>query len=97
MENGYIVVVRDREDGGIYVQLVDDWLEYMEEKPRRLIYCQAVCDMVQVQKKLDDMLEEYEQKDPTHSEANDQISELVEFVQWIANEHPLHSFRNVVV
>lgn len=97
MTNGYIMLTRDRDDNGIYVETTYDWLDHMEEKNRRLLYCQAVSDVEQVQEKIDIWLEEnQEELHQNYENINDQIAELVSSIQWIANEHPLQSFHHYV-
>jgi hypothetical protein len=94
MTNGFILVTRDREIGGIYVETTEDWQEYMEDEQRRMIYCQAVSDVGVVQQKIDQWVAE-NAEDMVHrqEDINDTIAEMVSSIQWIANEHPLHSFR----
>lgn len=96
MTNGYIILTRDREDSGIYLETVEDWIDYMEEKNRRVLYCQAVSNMEQVQVKIDSWLDEYNELEHENENINDQIAEIISSIQWIANEHPLQSFRNHV-
>jgi hypothetical protein len=89
MVNGYVMVVRDRETGGIYVETTDDWEGYMAEGDKRLIYCQAVADVGLVQETIDQWSD-----DDLGQDANDRIAHLVSAAQWVANEHPLRGFRN---
>lgn len=91
MPNGYVMIVRDKETGMIYVETTNDWLAYMEETPKRMIYCQAVSDVDTVQGKIDTWMDEEE--DEEEEDANDQIASMVSAVQWIANEHPVRSFH----
>lgn len=96
MTNGFIMLTRDRGLGGIYVETTDDWQEYIEDDhdQRRMIYCQAVSDVEVVQQKIDQWLTE-NAEDVAHrqEDINDTIAEMVSSIQWIANEHPLRSFR----
>ena len=94
MTNGFVILTRDREMGGIYVETTNDWQEYMEDGQRRMIYCQAVSDVEVVQQKIDQWVAE-NADDMAHQQEdiNDTIAEMVSSIQWIANEHPLHSFR----
>lgn len=87
------MLTRDREIGGIYVETTDDWQEYMEDEKRRLIYCQAVSDVEVVQQKIDQWLQDNEDLTYRQDDLNDVIAEMVSSIQWIANEHPLKSFR----
>jgi hypothetical protein len=87
---GYMIIARNRESGGIVVEVVDDWEEFMEESSRRLIYCQGISDMESAKRALDDLMSSYE-----FDETGDicqQIADLVTAVQWIANDFPLTSF-----
>ena len=93
MSNGFIMLTRDREVGGIYVETTDDWQEYMNDEERRLIYCQAISDVDVVQEKIDRWLEENDDLTYRQEDINDIIAEMVSSIQWIANEHPLKSFR----
>lgn len=95
--NGYIMVTRDKEIRGIYVETTDDWEEYMEETPRRMIYCQAVSDVEIVQEKIDQWLKDNEDLKFRQEDVNDTIAEMISSIQWIANEHPLKSFRAVKI
>lgn len=90
MTSGYIMVSRDREMGGIYVETTEDWQEHVE---RRMIYCQAVSDVGEVQQKIDQWLVENDDLTYRQEDMNDIIAEMVSSMQWIANEHPLQSFR----
>lgn len=95
MTSGYILITRDRDTSGIYVETADDWMDVLEEYDRRVLYCQAVSDKDVVQEKLDRWLEENEislQEDIP--DMNSQIAELISSIQWIANEHPLQCFHN---
>lgn len=94
MTNGFILLTRDRDNHGIYVETTEDWMDYMDENNRRMIYCQAVANVEIVQDKVDTWLEEYEPM--LNTSINDQIAELISSLQWIANEHPLESFRNPI-
>ena len=87
------MLTRDREIGGIYVETTDDWQEYMEDEKRRLIYCQAVSDVEVVQQKIDQWLQDNEDLTYRQEDLNDVIAEMVSSIQWIANDHPLKSFR----
>lgn len=95
--NGYIMVTRDKEIRGIYVETTDDWEEYMEETPRRMIYCQAVSDVEIVQEKIDQWLKDNEDLKFRQEDVNDTIAEMISSIQWIANEHPLKIFRAVKI
>jgi K+/H+ antiporter YhaU regulatory subunit KhtT len=95
MTNGFIVVSRDREMGGIYVETTEDWQEYMEDGERRMIYCQAVSDLEEAQQKIDQWLDENDDLAYRQENMNDLVAEMVSSMQWIANEHPLRSFRSV--
>jgi hypothetical protein len=92
--NGYVMLTRDTETGGIYVETADDWEDYMDERPRRMIYCQAVSNMEIVEEKIDRWLNENEDMKYRQEDVNDTIAELISSIQWIANEHPLKSFQN---
>jgi len=96
MTNGFIMVFRDREIGGIHVETTEDWQEYMEEGDRRLIYCQAVSEVETVQKKIDRWLEENDEWKHSEEDINAIVAEVVSSLQWIANEHPLECFRRQV-
>ena len=93
MTNGFIMLTREREVGGIYVETTDDWGEYMNDEERRMIYCQAVSDVEEVQQKIDQWLQDNEDLTYRQDDLNDVIAEMVSSIQWIANEHPLKSFR----
>jgi len=88
------MLTRDKETGGVYVETTDDWMEYMEEKPRRLIYCQAVSCIEVVGEKINQWLDDNEDMKHRQEDVNDTIAELVSSIQWIANEHSLRSFKN---
>lgn len=92
MPNGYVMIVRDKETGEIHVETTDHWLSYMEETPKRMIYCQAVSNVDNVQEKIDEWIEDEEEKEEEDN-ANDYIANMVSSIQWIANEHPIQSFR----
>ena len=92
MASGWVVMSRDRHTKGIYVETTYDWEDLVDG--RRLIYCQAVSDLDKVQEKLETLLEDDDYHSDDISDINDKISELVSSVQWIANEHPLRSFRS---
>lgn len=89
MVNGFLMVVRDYEEGGIYVEAVEDGGEYEDW---RMIYCQAVSDVGVVREKLDRWREEHVVPEE-EEDINDVVAELVSSLQWIANEHPLRCFR----
>ena len=94
MTSGFLMLTRDRETRGIYVETVDDWQERMSDEQRRMIYCQAVSDVETVQQKVDQWVAENgEGVAQRQGDINDTIAEIVSSIQWIANEHPLHSFR----
>lgn len=90
MANGFLMVVRDYEEGGVYVEVVEDWEEY---KGWRMIYCQAVSDVGEVMEKIDRWKEEQHGIHQEENDLNEIIAELVSSLQWIANEHPLRCFR----
>lgn len=94
MTNGYVVVARSRETKGIYVEATDDWTDYAD---MRLIYCQAVGSVEEVNEKIERWLEENEGLQHRQDDVNDVIAEMVASVQWIANEHPVRSFRHVAL
>jgi len=94
MNNGYIMITRDTDTRGIYVETTDDWVEYIDE--RRMIYCQAISDTDLVQEKIDRWLEENDDLKDRDTDVNDTIAEIVSSIQWIANEHPLRSFSSCV-
>jgi hypothetical protein len=96
MTSGFVIVSRDRETGGIYVETTEDWQEYMEEGDCRMIYCQAVSDLKRVQEKIDRWLEENDGWKHREGDVNDTVAEIVSSIQWIANEHPLQCFRHQV-
>lgn len=89
------MLTRDRGMGGIYVETTDDWQEHMEDDGRRMIYCQAVSDVGMVQDKIDRWLAENDDMAHGQEDINDKVAEMVASIQWIANEHPLRSFRSV--
>lgn len=97
MTNGFIMLTRDRELGGIYAETTEDWQEYMNNEERRMIYCQAISDIDVVQEKMDRWLEENDDLTYRQEDINDTIAEIVLSIQWIANEHPLTSFRRLSV
>ena len=90
MASGFVVIVRDIENKGIYVETTDDWQEYIEERPRRLLYCQCISDVDTVQEEIDKMVFE-----PQSSDISEMVAELISAVQWIANDHPLTTFLPV--
>jgi len=92
MDNGFIIMVRNIESGSIIVDTTYDWEEYIFEKPRRLIYCQAVSEMSIVDQKIQTLVNEYI-TDDDNLNINDKILEIINSVQWIANEHYLTSFK----
>lgn len=91
MTNGYLMLTRDKENSGIYLETTEDWMDIVEENNRRVLYCQAVADVEQVQQKLDQWLQEMPEME--QEDINDQIAEIISSIQWIANEHPLQCFR----
>lgn len=94
MSNGFVLVARDCEEGGVHVETTDDWEEYMSGREWRLIYCQAVSDLVVVREKVAQWLEEEEAKGGDEdADVNNVIAEAVSSLQWIANEHPLTCFH----
>lgn len=89
--DGYIVVSRDHEDCGVYVEATDDLFRFVGGDERRMIYCQAVSDVETVQEELGRWLETHQINQ--NDDINDIIAEIVSSVQWIANDHPLRCFR----
>jgi K+/H+ antiporter YhaU regulatory subunit KhtT len=93
MSNGFIMLTRNRELGGIYVETTENCEEYMNDDERRMIYCQAVSDVDVVQEKIDRWLEENDDLMYRQEDINEIIAEMISSIQWIANEHPLKSFH----
>ena len=91
--NGWIIITRNRETKGVYVEVTEDWREILGEDCR-LIFCQAVSDVETVGQKVDQLLQEGSYHNDT-GDVNDTIAELISSVQWIANEHSLRSFRSL--
>ena len=93
MTNGFIIVTRNREMGGIFIETTDDWEEIMDGN-RRMIYCQAVSDTEIVQQKIEEWLGENVDLKDRPQDINDTVAEMVSSMQWIANEHALRCFRH---
>lgn len=95
---GYVIIARNRDDGGIVADVVEDWEDFMEETPRRLIYCQGVGDMEGAKCALDDFIDSYEGEicGDSADVICQQIADLVVSVQWIANDFPIKSFKKQV-
>lgn len=91
MVNGFLMMVRDYEEGGIYVEAVEDWEEY---EGWRMIYCQAVSDVGVVREKIDRWREENSGGHQEKGDMNEVVADMVSSLQWIANEHPLRCFRH---
>lgn len=95
MSNGFIVVARERGEGGIYIEAVEDDIEeYLEERDMRIIYCQGISDVARVKDKINTWLEDNDDfKDRHDTDINELIAEMIASLQWIANEHPLQTFH----
>lgn len=92
MVNGFVIIVRNKEDHTITVETTDDFEDYLDER-KRLIYCQAVSDIDIVEEKVAQWLEDNHYSDVNN--VNDAIAEMVSSIQWIANDHPLSSFKPI--
>jgi hypothetical protein len=92
MTNGYIIVARSRDTKGIYIETNEDLDDYAD---MRIIYCQAVCGIEAVQEKIDRWVDENDDVRDRTDDVNDSIAEMVSSMQWIANEHPIQSFRRL--
>lgn len=92
MTNGYIIVARSRDTKGIYIETNEDLDDYAD---MRMIYCQAVGEIEAVQEKIDRWVDENEDVRDRNDDVNDSIAEMVSSMQWIANEHPIQSFRRL--
>lgn len=92
MNNGFLLITRNVHTGGIYLETTDDWSDLIDD--RRLIYCQAVSNLDLVQSEVHTWLQENSSTLPDDTPVNDIVSWLVSSAQWIANDHPLQSFRS---
>lgn len=92
MPNGFLIVVRNLSDSGIIVEAVEDWEDFMDEQPRRLIYCQAISNLEAVVIEVKKWKEDFSAQT---TDVNDIIAEIVSSIQWIGNDYPLRSFRNL--
>lgn len=92
MTNGFIYMFRDRATGGVYIETHEDMEDVLDMEMQRIIYCQAVSDLDVVEQKIKQWNDEL-QVNIEEGNINDQVAEMVSSIQWIANDHPLCSFR----
>lgn len=90
MTNGYIIIVRNRQNSHIIVNTIETIEDYLEETDYRIIYCQAVSDLEIVTEKVSNWLEETTEF--VDNDINECIASTIMSLQWIANDHTLKSF-----
>lgn len=95
MTNGFIYMFRDRVTGGVYIETHEDMEDVLDMDIQRIIYCQAISDLDMVEQKLKQWKDELEMN-VEEGNINDQVAVMVSSLQWIANEHPLSSFRSPI-
>lgn len=92
MTNGFLYMFRDRVTGGVYIEIQEDMEDVLDMDVQRIIYCQAVSELDVVEQKIKQWKDEL-QVNVEEGNINDHVAEMISSLQWIANEHPLYSFR----